>query len=171
MREWTDTLARWRVPLGFVAAVGVAWLAAPNCRSLTAGVAIAAVGEMLRIWAAGHLEKGREVTTSGPYRYFAHPLYVGSSIMAVGLAVAARSIAAALLIALYMTATIGAAIRSEELFLQRKFGDAYLKYRHAEAPLSARRFDLARVARNREYRAVAGLAVAAMLLWWQSRCW
>ena len=29
--------------------------------------------------------KAREVTSSGPYRWFAHPLYVGSSIMGAGL--------------------------------------------------------------------------------------
>ena len=30
--------------------------------------AVAALGEALRIWAAGHLNKSREVTSSGPYR-------------------------------------------------------------------------------------------------------
>ncbi len=53
----------------------------------------AIAGEALRIWAAGHLNKSREVTSSGPYRWFAHPLYVGSSIMGVGLAVASGSVA------------------------------------------------------------------------------
>ena len=38
-------------------------------------------GEALRIWAAGHLEKGREVTASGPYRWTRHPLYLGSTII------------------------------------------------------------------------------------------
>ena len=44
------------------------YLARPTPRSLAIGGAIALVGEMVRIWAAGHLEKGREVTQSGPYR-------------------------------------------------------------------------------------------------------
>ena len=33
------------------------------------GAVVALVGEALRIWAAGHLEKSREVTRSGPYRF------------------------------------------------------------------------------------------------------
>jgi hypothetical protein len=40
---------------------------APTRRSVTIGLPIALVGQLLRIWAAGHLEKSREVTRSGPY--------------------------------------------------------------------------------------------------------
>ena len=58
---------------------------APPC---SAAASVALAGEALRIWAAGHLNKSREVTSSGPYRWFAHPLYVGSSVMGVGLAIA-----------------------------------------------------------------------------------
>ena len=58
-------LARKRVPLGFVTAVVTALLARPTPASWRIGLAIAIVGELIRIWAAGHLEKGREVTRSG----------------------------------------------------------------------------------------------------------
>ena len=80
-------LARLRVPLGFVASAIVLWLAAPTRMTLVVGGSVAVVGEALRIWAAGHLNKSREVSSSGPYRYFAHPLYVGSSMMGAGVAV------------------------------------------------------------------------------------
>ena len=43
-------------------------------------------GECLRLWAAGHLEKSKEVTRSGPYRHTRHPLYLGSSIIGIGIA-------------------------------------------------------------------------------------
>ncbi len=98
-------LARLRVPLGFVFGVVVLWLAAPNARSLASGVVVALAGEALRVWAAGHLNKSREVTSSGPYRWFAHPLYVGSSVMGAGLALAANSVVVTLLIALYLATT------------------------------------------------------------------
>ena len=77
-------LARLRVSLGFVCAVLVWILAEPTGPTLLVGTAIAAVGELIRIWAAGHLNKAREVTASGPYRWVAHPLYIGSSVMGVG---------------------------------------------------------------------------------------
>ena len=79
---------------------------APTRDSLALGAAIGVLGEAIRIWAAGHLEKSREVTSSGPYRFTRHPLYLGSSIMALGIAVGCRSIVVAALVLLYMAATI-----------------------------------------------------------------
>jgi protein-S-isoprenylcysteine O-methyltransferase Ste14 len=80
----TAFLVRRRVTLGFVVAAAALLLARPTWKTWSAGLAIACAGEALRIWAAGHLDKSREVTRSGPYRWTRHPLYVGSSIMALG---------------------------------------------------------------------------------------
>jgi hypothetical protein len=157
-------LARRRVTLGFVFAVGVLYFASPTRESLLAGAAIGVVGEAIRVWAAGHLEKSREVTTSGPYRFTRHPLYLGSSIMALGIAVGCRSILVAVLVVLYMATTIAAAIRMEEAFLRARFGDAYDAYAEARAPHGERRFSFERAWRNKEYRAMIGLAVAMLLL-------
>lgn len=168
MADLTRRLARLRVSLGFASAIIVVWLAQPTRTSLIAGGVVAAVGEALRIWAAGHLNKSREVTSSGPYRLFAHPLYVGSSVMGVGLAIASASLAVAVIIAAYLGATITAAIRSEEAFLRGKFGDQYDRYRSGRAArdggASTRRFTLAQAMANREYRALTGLAIAILLL-------
>lgn len=164
----TDTLARVlarrRVTLGFVFAIGVLYFASPTRASLLAGAVIGLVGESIRIWAAGHLEKSREVTTSGPYRFTRHPLYLGSSVMALGIAVGCRSIVVAVLVFVYMATTIGAAIRTEEAFLRARFGDAYDAYAEARAPRVARRFSFERAWRNKEYRALVGLIVALLLL-------
>jgi hypothetical protein len=165
----TKRLARLRVPLGFLFAILVLWLAHPTSATLLAGVVIAVVGEALRIWAAGHLNKSREVTSSGPYRFFAHPLYVGSSVMGLGLAIASGSLIVALLVAVYLGSTITAAIRSEEAFLRAKFGDQYDRYRRGEAgPRDAdarsRSFSTAQALANREHRAVGGLVLAVLLL-------
>jgi len=167
--DLTARLARLRVPLGFAFAVLVLWLSRPSGTTLLSGSAVAAVGETLRIWAAGHLNKSREVTSSGPYRWFAHPLYVGSSILGAGLAIASGSLAAALLIALYLGSTITAAVRSEEAFLRQKFGDQYDRYRRGEAgardaAARTRRFAMAQAIANREHRAVGGVALAVLLL-------
>jgi len=175
---FTRRLARLRVPLGFASGVLVLWLAKPCWSSLAGGFALAAVGELLRVWAAGHLEKSREVTRSGPYRWLRHPLYVGSSIMSAGLAIAAWSVPVALLIAVYMIATLSAAIRTENAFLRATFGadyDAWLDASRRDDPSVTvqRRFSLARARRNREHRAVSGLFLAfgllALKVWWLSR--
>ena len=164
MSRVIEVLARRRVSLGFLAGALAIGLARPTLASLQVGFAVAAIGEALRVWAAGHLEKGREVTRSGPYRWLPHPLYVGSSIMALGVVVAARSPAAAVVAAVYMATTLTAAIRREEAFLRGAFGDTYDRYRQSRSEPMARRFSAARAMRNREYRAVAGLLVGFALL-------
>lgn len=161
--DLTLRLARLRVPLGFVAGGAALWLAAPTWRSIALGLPVALAGEALRVWAAGHLEKGREVTKSGPYRWTGHPLYLGSSLIGAGVAIASHSLLVALIGALYLAATLLAAIRSEEASLRQKFGQEYVDYR-AGRVTARRAFSLARAMRNREYRAVAGLAIAIILL-------
>ena len=159
-----ETLARRRVALGFLAAAVALVLARPTPLSWSIGLVIAALGEAIRVWAAGHLEKGSEITRSGPYRWSRHPLYAGSSIIAVGIVVASRSVAVGVVTALYMGLTIVAAIRIEEAFLTKRFGDAYDRYRASRADPMPRRFSAARAVRNREYRAMAGLAAGFALL-------
>ena len=157
-------LARWRVPLGFVFAVVVLWLAQPTPTTLIAGAAVAFIGEAIRVWAAGHVEKSREVTRSGPYQYTRHPLYLGSSIIGVGIAVASgRAMVAALVLA-YLAATIGAAIRAEEAHLREKFGGEYDAYAARQAPPMQRTFSVNRALANREHHTIAGLLIALALL-------
>ena len=158
------TLARWRGTLGFVMAGVVLWLARPTMTSLLAGAAVALVGEAIRVWAAGHVEKSREVTRSGPYRYTRHPLYLGSSLIGAGIALASASVIVAGLVAAYVTTTLTAAIRAEEAHLRDKFGGEYDAYAARLAPPMQRSFSLPRARANREHHTVAGLLLAFALL-------
>lgn len=165
----TRLLARWRVFLGFVFAAVVVWLASPTRASLLAGAAVAVLGESIRLWAAGHLEKSKEVTRSGPYRYTRHPLYLGSSIIGLGIAVASYNLAVAAIVGAYMALTLTAAMRSEEAHLREKFGDAYDAYAEKRAAPMDRPFSWARALGNREHHTMlglaTGLALLAMKLW------
>jgi uncharacterized membrane protein len=157
-------LARIRVPLGFFCAGAVLYLARPTPRSLVIGGAIALAGEVMRIWAAGHVEKGREVTQSGPYRITRHPLYVGSAIIAVGAAIASARVSAMVVIAAYMAATLVSAIRHEEAGMRASFGDQYDAYAQSRAAPVERPFSLARAMKNKEHKAIVGLAAVAAIL-------
>jgi protein-S-isoprenylcysteine O-methyltransferase Ste14 len=159
-------LARRRVLIGFIAGLAAIVLSRPTRQTVLIGAVIAVIGEAIRIWAAGHLEKGREVTTTGPYRFTRHPLYLGSTVIGVGLAIASANLVVVTLVALYLAVTLSAAIATEEAHLTEKFGGAYPAYREGRAASGQRRFSLARAMRNREYRAVIGLlAVLALLSW------
>jgi protein-S-isoprenylcysteine O-methyltransferase Ste14 len=157
-------LARRRVALGFVSSAFVLYLAQPTIGSVALGALVAAIGQGIRLWAAGHLEKSREVTISGPYQFMRHPLYVGSSIMAAGVAIGCRSWIVAVLVGLYMASTITAAIKSEEAFLRERFGTAYDDYAASRGPKAIRTFSWGRAWRNKEYRAMCGLAAFLGLL-------
>jgi protein-S-isoprenylcysteine O-methyltransferase Ste14 len=162
-------IARLRVTMGFIFGVLAIWLARPTPTSLIAGATVAFVGEAIRVWAAGHLEKGREVTTSGPYRFTRHPLYLGSTLIGVGLGVASASPIVAVMVIVYLTVTLTAAVRTEEAHLTDKFGAAYPEYRAGRTDSVPRRFSLARAVRNREYRAVLGLLLDLAVFAWKAR--
>ena len=164
----TRALARLRVPLGFATGGLAYWLANPTGVAFMIGMAVAVAGELLRVWAAGHLDKGREITRSGPYQFTRHPLYLGSALMAAGFVIAARSWIVAIVAVVYLALTYGAAIRTEEASLDERFSGAYSDYRAGRAAPIVRRFSWARVRANREYRAVAGLLIAAALLYWRT---
>jgi protein-S-isoprenylcysteine O-methyltransferase Ste14 len=157
-------IARWRVTLGFVLAAVVLWLAEPTGTTMLIGALVALLGEMIRIWAAGHVEKSREVTRSGPYQFTRHPLYLGSSIIGVGVAIASGSVVVAAIVLGYLATTITAAIRAEEAHLRDKFGGEYDAYAARQAPPMVRSFSIKRALANREHHTVAGLVVALLLL-------
>lgn len=157
-------LARWRVALGFAFGAVAYWLAQPTLLTLAAGGALAAVGEGIRVWAAGHLEKSREVTRSGPYRYTRHPLYAGSTIIGAGVAIASSSPVVAAMIAVYVLTTIPAAIAAEEAHLREKFGAEYDAYANRRATPMEREFSWARARTNREHHTIAGVVFGFVLL-------
>ena len=164
MPDGLTRLARLRVPLGFVTGAVVVVLASPEPGTIVAGTLVALAGEAVRVWAAGHLEKSREVTTSGPYRFVRHPLYVGSAVMAAGVVIAGASLIVAAVVTVYFGATVFAAVRSEEAFLRSRFGDAYEDYCRGNGAGVDRSFSWARVGRNREWRALIGLGAVVGLL-------
>jgi len=55
-----------------------------------AALCVIGVGETIRLWAAGHLRKNAELTTTGPYAFVKNPLYVGTFLITTGICVLAK---------------------------------------------------------------------------------
>jgi protein-S-isoprenylcysteine O-methyltransferase Ste14 len=121
MAEWSRVARRIRVPLGFAFAVLYFWLARPTWRSLALGAVAIIPGLVIRALASGHVRKNEALAISGPYAYTRNPLYLGSLLIGIGFAVAARSWwVAAILVAMFFAIYIPV-ISGEEAFLRERF--------------------------------------------------
>jgi protein-S-isoprenylcysteine O-methyltransferase Ste14 len=121
MAEWSKIARRVRVPLGFLFAVLYFWLARPSWRSMALGEILVMPGLLVRALASGHVRKNESLATSGPYAYTRNPLYLGSLLMGLGFAVAARSWWVGLALVVMFFAIYVPVIRDEEAFLRQRF--------------------------------------------------
>ncbi len=80
-----------RVPL-FIGAILLVLFAKPNFTGILIGIILIFIGEGIRIWAAGHLQKNEVLTISGPYSYVKNPLYIGTILITTGFCILADNI-------------------------------------------------------------------------------
>ncbi|MBV8208066.1 MAG: isoprenylcysteine carboxylmethyltransferase family protein [Acidobacteria bacterium] len=173
---WARVARRIRVPLSFLFAAAYVWLAAPTALSLAVGMPVAALGLALRAAAAGHIRKDRELTTSGPYAYTRNPLYLGSLLLGLGFAMAARNPwivigLLALLLGIYWPLII-----AEERYLRAHFPgyDQYAESvprllprivsRASKLPAGGPEFSIGLYRHHREYRALIGAVLVCVIL-------
>lgn len=164
--------SRYRVTAGWVVGVLVLLLARPTTLSLLLGLPLALAGEAIRVWASGHIEKTKRLATGGPYAHSRNPLYVGSLLIALGVATACASPWVVLAVALYFLAFYPSVMREEAAFLADRFPE-YVAWA-AAVPLflprptpggeRSSRFEWSRVRMNREWRTAAALPLIAALL-------
>lgn len=68
------------------------YAAKPELAWFIPGAVVAVMGEALRMWAAGHLRKNKELTTTGPYAHVKNPLYIGTLLLTLGYSAMAKNI-------------------------------------------------------------------------------
>jgi len=178
-------------PLGLVRLASIYLLVAvvlafarPTPVHLTTGSILLALGEVLRVWAAGHLVKNERLVTSGPYRYTRNPLYLGRLLIFAGLCVMSRLPfwASWWLLLAGTTVFFGYYLprkeRVEPARLRELHGEAFDAYRRAVPALfpcrrayaddSGRRWTLATALDNREHWMVGALGAVVGFLFWRS---
>jgi protein-S-isoprenylcysteine O-methyltransferase Ste14 len=130
---------------------GTLWLAASTLLARSKWISLAAatvavtlvslvclvLGTILRVWGTAYLGsgvmrgaqmQGEQFVTAGPYRYVRSPLYLGSWLLALGVAVLMPPSGAAFFLVAYSVFVL-LLIRAEERFLSTKQGDVYQQYR------------------------------------------
>lgn len=171
---------RWRVRLGYPLAIAVLFFARPSPHSILYGALVGLVGLILRAWAAGYLHKQEVLTVTGPYAYTRNPLYLGSAVLALGVAVATRSWISALLLGVYFTVFYSIVMRREEDELRPRHISNFDRYaaavplffpRLSPAKLSdsgSAAFSLTQYKKNHEWQAAVGfllLLIVLVLIW------
>jgi protein-S-isoprenylcysteine O-methyltransferase Ste14 len=122
--SWQRIARRIRVPLGFLTAIVFLIEVArrhPHPAAIAWSLALVLPGLALRAAASGTVKKNRELAVTGPYAYTRNPLYLGSTLIAAGFALALLSWPVALLLAVGFAAIYIPVIASEERFLRATF--------------------------------------------------
>src|SRR5882762_4449346 len=169
---WSVIARRIRVPLGFLLAALYLFLARPTWRSMVSGSIVILPGLWIRALASGHVRKNEVLATAGPYAYTRNPLYLGSLLIGVGFAMAARSWWIGLLLLVMFFAIYIPVIRGEEELLRQKFPEfdeyarqvprMFPRLRRYGTPEASSSFSTDLYRRHCEYQALVG-AVALMV--------
>ncbi|MBI3314445.1 MAG: isoprenylcysteine carboxylmethyltransferase family protein, partial [Candidatus Omnitrophica bacterium] len=97
--------------------------------SLKNGIGYIIAGALLRLWSNGYAIKNDRLSTCGPYAFVRNPLYLGTFLIALGLAIVLKM---GWVMTVLFLAVLGwvysKTIREEEEMLEAKFGDEYKKY-------------------------------------------
>jgi protein-S-isoprenylcysteine O-methyltransferase Ste14 len=170
----TKFICRWRVRAGTLGVLGVIIFARPTWKPLLAGFGLSLLGLGLRTWAAGHLKKEKVLAVSGPYRRTRNPLYLGSLLIGVAMAVGAWSWGAAAILAAYFLVFYPVVINEERKRMKSLFPVEYETYRKRvplffasfrKAPAyQSSPFSRALYRKNKEQRALIGTIVFWIVL-------
>jgi len=182
-------LARWfdrvrykeiyRQALGLILVAACAWAASPGQERVWIGLAIAAAGQLFRIYAAGTIFKNRRLATRGAYAVVRHPLYLGNVLILGGFALAAGNLLLAGVIALFFLVWYPAAVRYEDAKLDRLFSAEWREWAADTNAIFPRRFSWQAftdtewswrqsLIRNGELYITLFLAACAVGVWMQS---
>ena len=136
--SWYARLENWfathRILATAPVAVLLVALARPTPSLLIAGGFLVVMGESLRIWASGHIDKNARLATAGPYAHTRNPLYVANLVLLAGFCVMSGNPWVAALALAAFAMIYRPVIREEAKHMVRLFGDEYRQWA-AEVPL------------------------------------
>lgn len=103
--------------------------AIPDDESIRRGVSFIIPGLLIRSWANGYAIKMDKLTTSGPYAFVRHPLYLGTALVILGFIIMLKFYYVGALFLIILLFIYSATIKKEEHMLEDKFGALYFDYK------------------------------------------
>ncbi|MDD5617654.1 MAG: isoprenylcysteine carboxylmethyltransferase family protein [Candidatus Omnitrophica bacterium] len=125
-------LERWfklRFAILYPFGVFLVLFAIPDDKSIQQGIGFIITGLLIRSWANGYAIKMDKLTTSGPYAFIRHPLYLGTALVIAGFIIMLKFYYLGALFLIILLFTYSATIKKEENMLEAKFGAPYLDYK------------------------------------------
>ena len=114
-----------RQGLGLLLVAVCAYYAKPDVGTVIAGLAMAIVGQVFRIYAAGFIFKNKQLASNGPYALVRHPLYLGNFLILIGFTLACANLFVVAVVTLFFLIWYPAAIAYEDSKLERIFEDEW----------------------------------------------
>ncbi len=144
------------------------------------GGALVVLGEAGRMWSSGHIDKNRELATSGPYAHTRNPLYVANLLLLIGFCVMAGHAWVTALALLAFSMIYRPVIYEEAQRMDKLFGEDYRRWsvdvplffpRITPATKVAGAFSWSLVFRHREHKNVAafliGIVIFCTVYYWR----
>ncbi|GMR15147.1 MAG: hypothetical protein BMS9Abin30_0768 [Gammaproteobacteria bacterium] len=114
-----------RQGIGLLLVAASAYFARPGSILVLTGLAIAAFGQVFRIYAAGFIHKNQQLASTGPYALVRHPLYLGNILILIGFSLAAANPYVWIALIVFFLIWYPAAIAYEDSKLEDIFGDEW----------------------------------------------
>ena len=179
LKAWVDRIRYkefYRQSLGLLLIAVCAWATEPGHQRVLIGFAIAAAGQLFRIFAAGTIFKNHMLATRGAYSMVRHPLYLGNLLILGGIALASGSLVMVLIIVTFFMIWYPAAINYEDAKLERIFKDDWRNWSAGTNAIFPRRLSWQALAdthwnarqsliRNGEFYITIYLVACAAWLW------
>jgi len=172
-----ERLKRWFKPrFAILYPFAIFLLLFANCdeSSIKAGIWFIIAGEFIRLWANGYAIKSEKLTTSGPYAFVRHPLYLGTMLLAVGFIILFKIFYVGIALLVVMIFVYTKTIRKEEGMLEGRFGE-YAEYKKkvpAIIPTIFRYragekwgFSFERLIRSQEYKPLLWIGVIIIIFY------
>lgn len=114
-----------RQGIGLLLVAASAYFARPGSILVFTGLAIAAFGQVFRIYAAGFIHKNQQLASTGPYALVRHPLYLGNILILIGFSLASANLYVWIAVIVFFLIWYPAAIAYEDSKLEDIFGDEW----------------------------------------------
>ena len=114
-----------RQGIGLLLVAVCAYFAKPGSTLVIIRLAMAAFGQVFRIYAAGFIHKNKQLASTGPYALVRHPLYLGNFLILIGFALAANNMYVWIGVIVFFLVWYPAAISYEDSKLESIFEDEW----------------------------------------------